>query len=226
MLQSCDMWQTALLPLRRRRAEECFVLKIRRLRPRTWVPEARMLTTRPPKPLLYTYLLTPWSRLLENLAAGREIPNILWNPKFHYRNHKFPLSVSNLSQLNPVPTRTSHFLKSILLSSHLHPGLLIGIISRYRMRKVLDIVAEKIKTEISWLSFFLTSCRLWNSAAKYSRVLRVAWQYNRGACALCVGYLRLDALTHTLKCVHSKKYSLLIHGDSGYAKIPACYFYI
>jgi hypothetical protein len=52
MPQSCD---TALLPLRRKAYWEFFARKIRRLRPvlnpRTWVPEASMLTTRPPKPL-------------------------------------------------------------------------------------------------------------------------------------------------------------------------------
>ena len=61
----------------------------------------------------YTYLLTPWSRvLLEKLtgfAANQEIPCILWNPKVHYRTHKCPPPVPILSQIHPVPTTPSHF---------------------------------------------------------------------------------------------------------------------
>ena len=67
---------------------------------------------------LFTYLLTPWSRvLLEKLtgfAANQEIPRILWKPEVHYRTHKRPPPVPILSQLHLVPTTPSHFLKIYL----------------------------------------------------------------------------------------------------------------
>ena len=77
--------------------------------------------------LKYKYLLIPWSRVLNRISAGQEIPRILWNPKFHYRIHKCSPPVPVLSQLDRVHTPTSNFLKILILSSHLRLGLPSGL---------------------------------------------------------------------------------------------------
>jgi len=64
--------------------------------------------------LCSTYLLTPWSRLLEKLAnlfsASQEIPCISWNAKVHSCIYQCPPPVPILSQINPVHAPSSHFL--------------------------------------------------------------------------------------------------------------------
>ena len=46
----------------------------------------------------------------DRFSASQEIPRILWNPKVHYRIHKFPPPVSILFLLDSVHTPTSYFL--------------------------------------------------------------------------------------------------------------------
>jgi len=65
---------------------------------------------------LLTYLLTysiqqspSWES--NRFSASQEITRILWNPKVHYRIHKWPPPVPILSHLDSVHTPTSHFLK-------------------------------------------------------------------------------------------------------------------
>ena len=69
-------------PSEGRRAEDFFARKIRRLRPdlnpRTWVPEASTLTSRPPKPLLYIHCAPNYHTLFQSFVTRCTYMDICW----------------------------------------------------------------------------------------------------------------------------------------------------
>ena len=119
------------------------------------------------------HLLTPWSRvLLEKLtgfAANQEIPRILWNSKVHHRTHKRPPPVPILSQLHPVPTTPSHFLKihlNIILpsTSYIHVPLesTFSLSSKsvwYKQRRMPKLTEELGSTDVA-SNYSFVRCRV------------------------------------------------------------------
>jgi len=73
---------------------------------------------------------------VDRFSASQEIPRILWNLKVHYRVHKCPPPVPILSQINPVHAPTSHFLRSVLISSS-HLGLPSGLFPSGFLTRIL-----------------------------------------------------------------------------------------
>jgi hypothetical protein len=89
------------------------------------------LSSKSPYKVVTNYLIPRSRVLLEKLiirSARQEIICLLWNQKIHYRVQKRPPPVPVLSQMNPIHTLPSDFLKIILiLSSHLSLGLPSGL---------------------------------------------------------------------------------------------------
>jgi len=63
----------------------------------------------------------------KRFLASQEIPRILWNPKVHYRSHKWTPPVHILSHIDPAHALICHFLKThlnIILPSTPRPSRL------------------------------------------------------------------------------------------------------
>ena len=67
--------------------------------------------------LIYLSHVASPSSESNRFSASQEFPRILWNPNVHHRIRKCPPPVPILSQLDPVHTPTSHFLK-------IHPNII------------------------------------------------------------------------------------------------------
>ena len=100
---------------------------------------------------LPTYLLTYSVEQIPSWEANwfcsqtRNSPHF-WNPKVPHRTHKCPPPVPILSQLHPVPTTPSHFLRIHILS------ILLTALSKKRNRSLVQM----LDGSYSWRSYHVS----------------------------------------------------------------------
>ena len=120
---------------------------------------------------LLSYLIT---YILAYFSASQGILRILFNPKFYYRSHTCRPPVPILSQLDPVRSPTSHFLKIHLnIIIHSKPGSPKWSLSfRFPHQKHL-------------LSPIQTTCLAHLICVRFSDLNSTGWRYSLLSSSLC-----------------------------------------
>ena len=125
----------------------------------------------------YTYLLTPWCRVLLEKPTGlqlvKKFPAFVWNPKVHHSTHKRPPTVPVLGQPNRVQIPTSHLLE-------IHPNIILILAfkcSGSRSRDARHNNTLQNKTLPTANVAYTNWCRRWrHSALQYVRTVAVGGQ--------------------------------------------------